>query len=78
MSIALVTVRTARTPHRCDNAYPAVDAYLYGHPHIRPGDRYVRCSIPPNSELGNEGWWTYVLCWPCGEGDLHSAGKWVP
>lgn len=28
---------------------------------INPGERYVRSSLPPGSELGNEKWWTVAL-----------------
>lgn len=32
---------------------------------IRDGERYCRSALPPNSEMGNSGWWTNNLCQSC-------------
>jgi len=62
------TPRRARKPYRCDNEYPASDAYLYGHPDIKPGDTYVRLALTPDdNEIGNVGWWTVRYCQPCAD-----------
>jgi len=62
------TPRRARKPYRCDNEYPASDAYLYGHPDIKPGDTYVRIALPPDDpEISNTGWLTARYCQPCAD-----------
>ncbi|MGC4769222.1 hypothetical protein ACLQ25_09605 [Micromonospora sp. DT44] len=53
------TVRTARKTHRCENESRAC------HRVIRPGDRYVLASLPPNSDLGNDRWWNLRSCAGC-------------
>jgi hypothetical protein len=62
------TPRRARKPYRCDNEYPASDAYLYGHPDIKIGDPYMRLALPPGGDLvDNEGWMTARYCQPCAD-----------
>ena len=39
--------RTARKQHQCANCL---------HP-VRPGQRYLYHAIPPESDIGNPGWW---------------------
>lgn len=50
--------RTLRRRRKCD-----------GHladPHwIEAGQRAVWSSLPPDSEIGNEGWWHAVFCMDC-------------
>jgi hypothetical protein len=54
----LRTFRTARTRKQCDGD-------VYNLHMIEPGERYLRTSIPPGSNLGNEHWWTMATCWEC-------------
>lgn len=54
-------VRTARKTHRCQNESSRCTRL------IRPGDRYVLASLPPNSDLGNVGWWNLRSCAGCVE-----------
>jgi len=62
------TPRRARKPYRCENNYPPEDAFLYGHPDIKPGDTYVRLALTPHdNEIGNVGWWVARYCRPCAE-----------
>lgn len=55
--------RTLRKRRRCS-----------GHlaePHwIAAGERAVWSSLPPNSEIGNEGWWHAVFCMDCAPADV--------
>lgn len=52
-------IRTARKRHHCEtNSYACVRT-------IEPGDRYIYSTLPPNSELGNETWWTARTCAAC-------------
>ncbi|GIJ10752.1 hypothetical protein ACFFMR_18980 [Micromonospora andamanensis] len=56
------TIRTARKPHRCDT-----DTGHRCRTTIQPGQRYLIAAMPPNSELGNTGWWVVKICQPCAE-----------
>lgn len=57
MSLDLRAYRTARKPHRCD---------MHGcRRTVQPGERYLRCSLPPGGDLGNVGWWSLNVCGPC-------------
>lgn len=54
-----LTVRTARKRHRCESMRAGCTNL------IEPGDRYVLAELPPNSEMGNTGWWRLPVCSPC-------------
>ena len=58
MSLALRTYRTARTAKRCDQLG------CYGR--IRPGDRYLRTSLPPQVDVNSsDHWWSMNICVGC-------------
>ncbi len=44
----LVTRRRARRQHRCDKCRKP----------IMPGQEYNKYALPPDSDIGNIGWWT--------------------
>ena len=54
---SLKTFRTARTRKPCQRwaCYKT----------IWPGQRYLRAALPPNSDMGNVGWWTMNICQAC-------------
>lgn len=47
MRESLLTWRTARKRHRCE----------FCREPIEPGERYVSAALPPNTDVGNVGWW---------------------
>lgn len=50
---------TARKRRRCDG-------HLADERHwIEPGDRFVWSALPPDSDIGNPGWWHNALCLAC-------------
>lgn len=52
-------ILTAKQQYRCDG-------HLNPRRHvIGKGERYVRRSLPPNSEIGNTSWWTMRVCMDC-------------
>ena len=59
MAENLRTYRTARIRKLCDG-----DVYQPYH-FIEPGERYLRTSIPPHGDLGNDRWWTITTCKSC-------------
>lgn len=52
MSESLYREHTARRDYRCGRECGST---------IRAGSRYVVASLPPNSEMGNTGWWSMRL-----------------
>ncbi|MER5703492.1 hypothetical protein ABT023_16325 [Micromonospora sp. NPDC002296] len=54
------TVRTARKSHCCE-----ADTGTRCRTAIRPGERYLLASLPPNGELGNTTWWRLKVCVGC-------------
>jgi hypothetical protein len=48
----IATIRTARVVFRCDSCRYEIPA----------GHRYVRHSLPPGSDIGNDRWWTSKTC----------------
>lgn len=55
----IAVVRTARKTHHCDTQSHRCART------IQPGERYAHYSLPPNSDMGNEGWWTAKTCAAC-------------
>jgi hypothetical protein len=55
----ITVVRTARKPHQCDSESSRCTRT------IQPGERYAHSSLPPHSDVGNEGWWTAKTCAAC-------------
>lgn len=55
----LKSYHTARIRKYCE------DTHRPPFHHIEPGERYLRTALPPNSELGNEHWWTMNICKSC-------------
>lgn len=56
---SLWTYRTARTRKFCEGTHRAPFHY------IESGERYLRVALPPNSDVGNIGWWTMNICKRC-------------
>lgn len=50
--------RTLRKRRRCDG-------HLADRHFIEAGQQAVWSSLPPHSEIGNEGWWHAVFCMDC-------------
>jgi len=50
--------RRARKRRRCDG-------HLAERHWIEPGDLIVYSALPPDSEIGNVGWWHSVMCIDC-------------
>ena len=50
--------RVARKRRRCDG-------HLAPQHYIEPGDLAVRSALPPDSEIGNTGWWHHTMCMNC-------------
>lgn len=61
---ALYGVRVAWGRYRCDG-HLADDRH-----HIEPGQRYVASALPPNSDIGNLGWWHNRMCMDCAPEDF--------
>lgn len=55
------TGRTARKRHVCEGEKPGCPGG------VEPGQRYVEMKLPPNSDLGNQGWWRMRVCRSCAE-----------
>jgi len=59
MSEEIRGVRTARKIHRCDGERSGCPGA------IQVGQLYLYSALPPNSDLGNERWWTAKICASC-------------
>ncbi len=57
---SLKSYRTARIRKYCENSAMRPPFH-----HIEPGERYLRAALPPNSDIGNIGWWTMNICKRC-------------
>jgi hypothetical protein len=55
----LYGVVTAKKRHRCDG-HMASETHW-----IEPGQKYVASALPPDSEIGNTGWWHARFCVDC-------------
>lgn len=53
--------RTSRRERRCHGDGASRDCTRL----IRPGERYCKSSLAPDSDIGNVGWWNSALCAPC-------------
>jgi hypothetical protein len=59
-----LSLRTARKRWYCEVANGTCAKV------IEPGDRYVFCELPPNSDHENVRWWRIPVCVPCGSMSL--------
>jgi len=56
---ALYSIQVARKRYRCEHGgYECPGVYPICSGWIEPGERYVRASLPPGSDMGNTSWWT--------------------
>ena len=56
---ALYGAAVSRKRRRCDG-HMAPEQHW-----IKPGQQYVASALPPDSEIGNKGWWHHSYCMDC-------------